>query len=365
MSSNQHDHTIHPGNYEEFFLLYVDGELSPAQAEAVEAFVAAHPDLRTELELLKGACLTPETFSFPKEGLLAHNMEQSVIDEDLFLYMDDELPADRKARVEEDLAARPAYRRQLDGLLQTRLDPSQTIAHPNKKELYRREERRAAFPWMRVAAAVAVAAIGGFLYWNGNSRPAADTVALRPPVQNTGSDNRKAAPSVRPADETATPLVAQGKEPATDKQAATAIGHRAARTINHDAPVRRDAALAQSSLKAPQTAVQDNDADNANLARVTTAIDARVPALALEPARLVASTINNSPVTSALHNRNTTSEAITTAPDNSADVAAGNEHKGSVKGFLRKATRLIEKRTGVDPTNDGELLIGVVAVKLK
>jgi hypothetical protein len=40
--------------------------------------------------------------------------------------------------------------------------------------------------------------------------------------------------------------------------------------------------------------------------------------------------------------------------------------KGSVKGFLRKATRLIEKRTGFDPTNEnGELLLGVVAVKLK
>mgnify|MGYP003579474647 CR=1 FL=1 len=44
---------------------------------------------------------------------------------------------------------------------------------------------------------------------------------------------------------------------------------------------------------------------------------------------------------------------------------ANSDSKGSVKGFLRKATRMIEKRTGIDATTDGDLLIGVVAVKLK
>jgi hypothetical protein len=54
----------------------------------------------------------------------------------------------------------------------------------------------------------------------------------------------------------------------------------------------------------------------------------------------------------------------TGTPDN-GDLAS-NEKKGSVKGFLRKATRMIEKRTGIDATNDdGRLLIGAVALKLK
>ena len=33
-------------NYEEYFLLYVDGELNPAQKEMVEAFVQANADLQ-------------------------------------------------------------------------------------------------------------------------------------------------------------------------------------------------------------------------------------------------------------------------------------------------------------------------------
>ena len=66
--------------------------------------------------------------------------------------------------------------------------------------------------------------------------------------------------------------------------------------------------------------------------------------------------INNSVVTSSSTNRT----IIETTPEETV------AKKGSVKGFLRKATRLIEKRTGFDPTNEnGELLLGVVAVKLK
>ncbi|HZH95226.1 MAG TPA: hypothetical protein VEY06_05040, partial [Flavisolibacter sp.] len=47
-------------------------------------------------------------------------------------------------------------------------------------------------------------------------------------------------------------------------------------------------------------------------------------------------------------------------------VASNNSNKkGSVRGFLRKATRFIERRTGINPVNeDDELLIGVVAIKL-
>jgi hypothetical protein len=52
---------------------------------------------------------------------------------------------------------------------------------------------------------------------------------------------------------------------------------------------------------------------------------------------------------------------------NFAVATTGNEKdkKGSVRGFLRKATRFIERRTGINPTNeDDELLIGAIAIKL-
>ena len=73
------------------------------------------------------------------------------------------------------------------------------------------------------------------------------------------------------------------------------------------------------------------------------------------------SVLNNLPVTSS----DTETYNNTNATTENNVIAGNNETKGSVKGFLRKATRLIEKRTGIDATSDGELLIGVVAVKLK
>jgi hypothetical protein len=46
--------TIDRTNYEVFFLNYLEGRLTAAEAQAVEAFAAAHPDLRDELDDMRG-----------------------------------------------------------------------------------------------------------------------------------------------------------------------------------------------------------------------------------------------------------------------------------------------------------------------
>jgi hypothetical protein len=55
-------------NYEEYFLLYVDGELAADERLTVEAFLAEHLDLAEQMEDLQRAVLSPEeTFSFDKD----------------------------------------------------------------------------------------------------------------------------------------------------------------------------------------------------------------------------------------------------------------------------------------------------------
>ena len=51
---------INRNTYEEFFLLYVDGELNAGERKAVENFAEQHPDLKKELELLKSSVLIPD-----------------------------------------------------------------------------------------------------------------------------------------------------------------------------------------------------------------------------------------------------------------------------------------------------------------
>jgi hypothetical protein len=75
--------------------------------------------------------------------------------------------------------------------------------------------------------------------------------------------------------------------------------------------------------------------------------------------------VNKSFVTSAPEERNTNIEALPAAMVPDGGEVASNK-KGSIRGLLRKATRLVERTTGISATNeDDELLIGAVAVKLK
>ena len=49
-------------NYEEYFLLYIDNELTAEQRKQVESFLADNPDLEGELNQFRQATLTPGNF---------------------------------------------------------------------------------------------------------------------------------------------------------------------------------------------------------------------------------------------------------------------------------------------------------------
>jgi anti-sigma factor RsiW len=51
---------INRNNYEEYLLMYLDGELSSSERRSVELFLEENPDLKEELELLQQTILQPE-----------------------------------------------------------------------------------------------------------------------------------------------------------------------------------------------------------------------------------------------------------------------------------------------------------------
>ncbi|MBS1772682.1 MAG: hypothetical protein JST82_07475 [Bacteroidetes bacterium] len=52
---------VNKENYEEYMLLYADGELSEAETKALLAFVDEHPELKSELEAYNATRLVPDT----------------------------------------------------------------------------------------------------------------------------------------------------------------------------------------------------------------------------------------------------------------------------------------------------------------
>lgn len=57
-------------NYETYFLLYIDNELSAADRSEVELFIQANPALANELTSLKQTVLVPESIAFEDKALL-------------------------------------------------------------------------------------------------------------------------------------------------------------------------------------------------------------------------------------------------------------------------------------------------------
>ena len=71
--------SINETNYEEYFLLYIDNELSTAKREEVEMYVLQHPKLQKEFINLKQVILTQETISYGnKEDLYRTEKKRTV-----------------------------------------------------------------------------------------------------------------------------------------------------------------------------------------------------------------------------------------------------------------------------------------------
>ncbi|MBN9298666.1 MAG: hypothetical protein J0I41_16790 [Filimonas sp.] len=167
--------TINRHNYEEYFLLYVDNELSLHQRMEVELFAEQNPDLQAELKMLQEATLSDiaDDMVFPDKSSLLRHDEASVSinnhEEQFLLYIDNELNAKDKAAVETFVLQHPQLQTTFSLLKQAVLQPEE-IAHPDKASLYRSAEERRVVPfrWVRFAAAAAVLGIAVTL-WQVNS----------------------------------------------------------------------------------------------------------------------------------------------------------------------------------------------------
>lgn len=160
---------INNENYEEYYLLYADNELSAEQRKIVEMFVKANPQLQKEWDELMATIQSPDNISLVDKSFLFKRPGDGFIDtfnyEKRFVeYHDGELSDEERAFVLNFLKEHSELKQDFDLIACSYLAPDAKVLFPNKESLYRRGALvRYAF-FVRMTAA---AAILGFIVWFG------------------------------------------------------------------------------------------------------------------------------------------------------------------------------------------------------
>jgi hypothetical protein len=182
---------INRNNYEDFLLLYIDGELNSQEEQAVNNFLQANTDLQQELNMLLDAKLmADETLIFDKSSLYKNEntaINTSNYEEKFLLYVDNELNDNTKQEVETFVLQNPTLQANFTALKNTVL-PTEQIVCPDKKSLYKKEEKPVVFMWVKrlsVAAAILLFAVMAWVFTNKqNQSTATSTVSVN---NNNGS----------------------------------------------------------------------------------------------------------------------------------------------------------------------------------
>jgi hypothetical protein len=160
-------------NYEEYFLLYADDELSAAERREVEDFLELHPDLVGELDVFFKLKLDDRNSPvFDGKASLYRPLtdEHEPVSENemmLLSYMDGELNGEENKRMALLIAHDPEIAARHQEYLAAVLPSSAMIPFPDKSSLYRKESKPAILlklNWTRVAVAAALVLFGGSLW---------------------------------------------------------------------------------------------------------------------------------------------------------------------------------------------------------
>ncbi|MEO9144152.1 MAG: hypothetical protein ABI237_01220 [Ginsengibacter sp.] len=173
---------INRNNYEEFFLLYADNELSRTEKKVVEIFVHENPDLKEEFFMICATVNTPdEEIKLTDKSFLIKNESPSFIHENNYeeifvLYYDNELSLSQKSETEDFIAKNPGYKGEFELIGKARISSDTQIVFPGKKQLYKKEKSGRIIPLILWRSLAAAAFIGfglwmAILYFNKNEEP--------------------------------------------------------------------------------------------------------------------------------------------------------------------------------------------------
>ena len=355
-------------NYEECFILYWDNELTVSQKQAVENFVKENQDLQEEFNILGQTRFTPDNnIQLEEKEFLLNNSFINITnyEEELLNYIDDEVTAEQRKEVERFAGQYSAVKQELALLQKTKLQPEAEITFPDKSILYRKEGkvRVISMTWFRVAVAAAIILIAGFatfrLVNNNNGVDKIEVVKSEPEKQpaNNNPDQSISNPNSQPPKDSKDSFV-KGNEKSTKEQAIDKNNNESLVDKN-EIPKNTIAYQRENKNNLPEerkVTDQQSDPDKINDAIV----EADLPTLKKDTRS--AQTSQSDVINTDFANQDVTLKANPTL------YIRGPEEKegGGIKEFLRKTTRVFERRTKIQTTtDDNKLLVGAFAVSLK
>lgn len=226
---------INRNNYEEYFLLYADNELSKAERKMVEIFVKENPEFREEFCMLKLTINIPDdeikledkSFLFKNES--AFFINKTNYEEGFVQYHDKELSEKEKLETESFLAHHPELKSEFELIGKAKLSPDTSIVYPGKKELYRKEKsgKVVTLIWWRYAAA---AVLIGFGIWV--AAPYFNNPASNHPVVARINETNNPTPSTEV-------VLPKDAEPITHQVAATSVDEKSADKATNESHLQR------------------------------------------------------------------------------------------------------------------------------
>lgn len=360
---------INRHNYEEYFILYMDNELSSDDRRQVEEFVEKNPDLKEELELLLQYKLEPDTsIVFENKSQLIREPGNSPVNlanytEWLLLYVDDEITPVQRMAVEQFIEQHPVAQKELFLLLQTRLHP-EPVAFGDKSILYRREKRAAVLftGWRRIAAAaVLLIAAGTTAVMILNQKPSADNNMANGPsqVQKTNTDNKSSNIAIANTNnnQPATPVSKEVIKP-VDVKSIPGIAAK------KDHVIPKNAVIPNEEKQQPVIANNNLPDPSSNSSRPTGTDLAgnnsgkKINQEIVNPYKAVTSATTQPSDMMYASNTSGKTDAV--------DLNETGGKKNKLRGLFRKVTRTFEKTTNIDATDDDDrVLIGGLAIRLK
>lgn len=335
---------INRQNYETYFLLWLDGELSTQQQNDVEQFIDKNPDLAIELALLQDAKLPIDNAIIysNKDSLLkieSPALSLSTYEDYFLLYIDNELSKKEKQEVELFVLQHPALQAEFLLLQQTILT-KETVVFTNKELLYQKVKNGKPvvfFNWRRIA--IAAALIGfAFSLWmivpNNSLKQSNNPIAK---VENT----------IIPSITQTAPLISKdllAVKPINSKTNLNSFNKKASISSIQKEIVNISNEILASTKKATISDKTQLETSNTNL--ITEVVNNTAPIIAAtEKSKAITASLIDVPDQPSIVKQTVYRELDTDESSSSLFVGSLEINKDKLRGFFRKAGTIFRSKS--------------------